>query len=356
MREKLTAQLVLEGFSPLDSNLPEFRVFLKREFSHVNVIFTIDLEKDSACTREQYDTVHRTAVELLQKQGLHMDLHILTICLAADVNYALNLCGHDKRVWIIDKNRNRLIIPEGKLADFYGMKDRLEAFLQDPEVPVREIAQLKEVVRKEISKRNVPRKMYVPYVTVTILILNVIIFAINIFLQNSLWDMGGLDLRVLREGQWYRLLTSAFLHLDIYHLFNNMLILYMAGNMLERILGRSMFAIFYVTGILASGLSSLIYHAAMQDYALCIGASGGAYALLGAVIMILLAHPRNYNKGMFIRLLLMLVCVGIGIVEGFRNPGVDNVAHVGGICFGAIAMLLFILFKRHKKEGNRNED
>lgn len=356
MREKLTSLLVLEGFSPLDSNVSSFRVFLKREFSHVNIIYTIDFTSDTAFGTQEYDTIRQSALKLLEKHGLRQEPHILTICLTTDVGRATEICAHDSRAWIIDKENADLTIPLNHLEDFYGMKNKLTEFLKDPENAVIQMRHLEELVRKEVERRVKPKAKFIPYITIGVAAINILVFFINLFMNNSLCDFGSLDTRVLTQHQWYRILTCAFLHADWYHLVNNMFIFCVSGTFLERILGHSQFIMFYFISILASGLSSLLYHASLADGISAIGASGGAYGLLGGMIVILLMHPKNYNGEMLIRLFLMIFCVITGISEGFRTPYVDNAAHLGGFSFGIIVMILFILYKRSRRKGKQNEN
>lgn len=356
MREKLTSLLILEGFTAVDSNIPEFKVYIKREFSHVNIIFALDLTRIGTCTVEQYDTLQSSSLELLKKQGIRHEMHYLTICLAGNTERALALCAHDKRAWVIDVEARRLLIEEGKLEDFYGMKQKLQVFLENPDAAMEEITQLENLIRKEIEKKEKSAKPPVSYVTLVIIGINVIVFLLDLYSGNYLWEQGALSLHVLQNAQWYRLLTSAFLHADIYHLLNNMLIVYAVGSVLENVIGRVSYAVFYVLAIVASGLSFICYSMFSQDYVMTIGASGAAYALLGAMTVLLLSQPLRQIRNMLPRLLILLACVIIGITQDLQNPMVNAVSHIGGICFGAIVMLLFILVKRIREEGKSHEN
>lgn len=356
MKDKLASLLVLEGFVAVDSNIPEFKVYIKREFSHVNIVFALDLTGRRQCSVEQYDTLQKSSLELLKKQGIRHEMHVLTICLAGDAGRALQLCAHDKRAWVIDTNERRLLIDEGKLEDFYGMKNKLEIFLENPDAAMVEITKLEELIRKEIEKKEKVAKAPVPYVTIAFIAMNILVFFIDLFVNHALWDGGALSLHVTENGQWYRLVTSAFLHADIYHLLSNMLIVYTVGGILEHVIGRIPYAIFYFVAIVASGLSFLYYSAVSQNYVMTIGASGAAYALLGAMIVVLLTQPFRYLRSILPRILILLTCVAIGITQDLQNPMINTVSHIGGICFGAIVMLLFILLKRIRKEGKRNEN
>lgn len=356
MREKLTSFLILEGFTPLNSNLPELRVFLRREFSNINVIFTIDLKQDFACTREQYDIVHKTALELLQKQGVTMDMHILTLCLTEDVRGAAALCGHDHRAWLIDKGQERLVVPEGKLQDFYGMRTKLENFMYQPDEAVREVKRLEEIAKKEIRAYEKKRKSPVPYVTIAIVVLNLLAFVPALMFGNPVFDMFALDVRALEHGQWYRLITAAFLHDSLYQLLTCMMMFYVIASLLEPILGRIQFVVLYLAGILAGSLSFLFYSVATREYAMTYGSGAAICSILGAMIVVMILQPWKYRKGLWIRLLMFAAFVAMQYAQGGENPLIKCVPYISGLCFGTITMLLFILVRRTGKEGKKHED
>lgn len=356
MREKLKSFLILEGFTPLDSNLPELRVFLRREFSNINVIFTIDLQQDFACTREQYDIVHKTALELLQKQGVTMDMHILTLCLTEDVRGAEVLCGHDHRAWLIDKGQERLVVPEGKLQDFYGMKTKLENFMYQPDEAVREVKRLEEIAKKEIRALEKKSKPPVPYVTIAIVVLNLLVFLPVLMFGSPVFDTFALDVRALEQAQWYRLITAAFLHDSMYQLLTGMMMLYVVASLLEPLLGRIQFTVLYLAGILASSLSFLFYSVATQEEVMVYGSGAAICSILGAMIVAMILQPRKYRRGLWIRLLMFAAFVAMQYSQGGQNSLIKCVPYISGLCFGTITMLLYILVRRNRKEGKKHED
>lgn len=345
MKQYLTAFLTLHGFTAVNSSLPVFRLFLNREFSHVNAIYLLELDKGNGCSQEHYYKIKESAEEFLRKQpGMEMDIHALTLIMTDDVEYARSLCTEERNTWIMDKPSRTLIIDEGKVSDFYGMKKLFETFLDKPEEANEQIEAVMQMCR-EIK----PEKPIIPWVTIGIVIANVIVFLISILVGDTIHQWGGQDLRIVTDYQWYRIFTSAFLHLDIYHLSNNMLMLYIAGDLVEKKFGHFRYLILYTAAIIVSGLISLLVKYLLQDPSLCIGASGAVYAVVGAVIVLIVAEWRTYGRGSVFRIFLMILCIALGIQEGFLTPGVDNVAHLSGICYGIIFAVVTLLMLRHGK-------
>jgi rhomboid protease GluP len=155
-----------------------------------------------------------------------------------------------------------------------------------------------------------------------------------------LW--GGNAASEVQRGEWWRLLSAIFLHGSLLHLAMNMLGLYTAGMIVERIYGPRLFLIIYLgSGLLGSALS--LHFAAQQ--AVAVGASGAVFGVAGALLAALFQHrdklPRAFSKQ---------TQAGIGffvlysLVQGFGQSGIDNAAHVGGLLAGCLAA--FILPER----------
>lgn len=136
------------------------------------------------------------------------------------------------------------------------------------------------------------------------------------------------------SGQGWRLLTSIFLHGGLLHVALNMLALYQAGQLVERMFGSGRYLALYLgSGVLAS-LASVWWR---QDV-VSIGASGAIFGVFGGLLAFLLVHRERLPAAAFARLRAMtLSFVGYSLLLGFAIPGVDNAAHIGGV-LGGIAL------------------
>ena len=142
------------------------------------------------------------------------------------------------------------------------------------------------------------------------------------------------------DGEWYRLISYLFLHGDIEHLINNMLILYFVGNALERYLGRIKYLILYFSSGILAGIGSIVYNSLWSgNFAVCVGASGAVFGVSGALAYLVLVNRGNL-QGLTKR--QMLVFLGLSVYGGLVHQGVDNVAHIAGLFAGfLLAVLLY---------------
>ncbi len=150
-----------------------------------------------------------------------------------------------------------------------------------------------------------------------------------------LLEHGGLYAPAVREGEWYRLITHLFLHGDIWHLGNNMLILFCLGNALEHYVGKiSFLMVYFFSGILAA-LGSVVYN---TDSPVSIGASGAVFGVVGAMLWLVIRNRGKLEGFTGKRMLLFAV---LSIYAGFADQGVDNAAHVAGLIAGVLLAMLF---------------
>lgn len=360
MKEQLKAFLALEGYTTVVSNLPEFLVFLKREYSHVNVIYVMELEKESSFTQERYQSVYDSACKLLEKNGI-TEMHILSVIISNYEEQALQMCCEDKYAWVINRTERKLIIEEEKAQDFYGIKSMLERFLQEPEKATQQIKEAEEKVLGELreQEKRLLRKIYVPWVAYVLIAINIVVYIVCTSTGELLYNIGGMSLSdTLGDGQWYRLVTSMFLHGDIAHIFNNMLMLYLLGNMVEQRLGRWKFGVaYFICGIVA-GLISLgaKYFSGMD--ANSIGASGAVYGIFGIALVTELA-TINWRRVSFYtirRMLLVMLCIAISLYVDAQTVGIDYEAHVGGLCMGAMIGVVWYLNLLRKTREKKHEN
>ncbi|MEU1276913.1 rhomboid family intramembrane serine protease [Streptomyces sp. NPDC005805] len=143
---------------------------------------------------------------------------------------------------------------------------------------------------------------------------------------------------IASQGEYYRLLTSVFLHQEIWHVFFNMLLLWWLGGQLEQALGRSRYlALYLVSGLAGSALTYLL--AAPNQGSL--GASGAVYGLFGATIVLM--RRMRYD----LRPIVVLLAINLAIT--FLAPGIAWQAHIGGLVAGALIAYGMV----HAPQGSR---
>ncbi len=178
-----------------------------------------------------------------------------------------------------------------------------------------------------------------PLVTWSLIGLNVLIYLVELVYPRSVdygQMIGGAYDGTLHEvvgmavGDWYRLISSAFLHeppgdgIGILHIVFNMWALYVVGPALERLLGRGRFLSVYLVSAL--GGSVLFYVLAAPNQA-AIGASGAIFGLFGAWFVV--ARRLRLDARMIIGLIV------INLVISFAIPGIAWQGHIGGLVCGA---------------------
>ncbi len=147
----------------------------------------------------------------------------------------------------------------------------------------------------------------------------------SLFVKGALYVPGGLD-----QGEWYRLITAAFLHASIIHLGMNMLVLWFIGAPVEQAIGRGRFLAIYIVSGLAGSTGAVIF----SPNVVTVGASGAIFGILGAAL-VLEAQGSDVLGGQAFGL------IAINLIFTFAIPNISIGGHVGGLIGGALCMLAF---------------
>ena len=142
---------------------------------------------------------------------------------------------------------------------------------------------------------------------------------------------GALIPALVARGEWWRLITSVFLHSGIAHLGFNMLALYFLGPFTEEAFGRSRFFALYLLSGISGGLAYLYFGTFNQA---AVGASGAIFGLLGGVLGYALRRGTFSWQNPLIRQLLILLAFNLYL--GFSIPNISNTAHLGGLAGGFV--------------------
>ncbi|HEU4705664.1 MAG TPA: rhomboid family intramembrane serine protease [Solirubrobacterales bacterium] len=138
------------------------------------------------------------------------------------------------------------------------------------------------------------------------------------------------------EGEWYRLVTSGFLHGGIMHIGFNMLLLFLLGRLLEPALGTPRFLALYFASLLAGSFGALV----AEPNALSFGASGAVFGLAGAVFVIARGRGMDALAGEIGFLIVF------NLVWSFLYPHISVGAHIGGLVGGVVCALAIVAGER----------
>ncbi len=179
-------------------------------------------------------------------------------------------------------------------------------------------------------------------VTNVIIALNVAVFIVMAGFLGAGWfevtDMtpyilyGANNGAATTDGEWWRLVTSMFMHYGVLHLVLNMWALFQAGSLVERLLGRALYAFVYLASGVGGSLLSLVWHG---DKIWSAGASGAIFGVYGALLGYMLSEKQALPRPVFQPMLKStLTFAGYNLFYGLIHPGIDNAAHIGGFVIG----------------------
>ncbi len=183
-----------------------------------------------------------------------------------------------------------------------------------------------------------------PFITIGLIAVNVIVFVLSEIGGSSedgrhMYEFGAmLTSAVAEDGEYWRLLTSMFLHFGFEHLASNMLVLFALGTTLEHGIGRLRLVLIYFVSGVGANILSQIWSMRAGEEVLSAGASGAIFGLMGALVFAGLFAREWMGALSPARVALMLA---LSLFHGV-NEGVDNVAHIGGLFLGFLLAILLL--------------
>ena len=180
------------------------------------------------------------------------------------------------------------------------------------------------------------------WVNLVIIAINIIFFGGMQFLGDTkdisfMIKCGAAYTPYILQGEWYRLVTSMFIHFDSHHIFNNMLLLLFLGDMLEGIIGKWRYLLVYLGGGIAGNLLSLYMDCRSGNMPVSAGASGGVYAVIGGIVAVLILNKGRIQELNISRVIFVAM---LSLYHGYQSTGIDNAAHLGGFIGGTCICLL----------------
>lgn len=217
-----------------------------------------------------------------------------------------------------------------------------------------------ELIKKEQAEAEAVAKAFRLsgsnlYVTYAIMAINILVFVLMIIGGAGLvepesngyvhiqWGSNYTPLTL--SGDWWRLITSQFLHFGIIHIAMNMYALYMVAVYLEPMLGKIRYTIAYLCAGVFGGLVSLWWHKEGVNGA---GASGAIFGLYGLMLAMLTTSliPASARKAL---LQSMVIFIAFNLFYGMKG-GIDNAAHIGGLLSGFVFGMLYAFVIKKENE------
>ncbi len=193
-----------------------------------------------------------------------------------------------------------------------------------------------ECARDRTKVKTVASISNTPVVTQALIAMNVIVYLIETVAgggNGQVYVKGALFGPLIDQNhEYWRIVTSGFLHASILHLLFNMVFLYVMGMMLEPAIGRLNFAAVYFTSLLTGSFGALLF----QPQAPTVGASGACFGVLGALIVVARArHIPIWQSGLGPTL-------AINVVFSLSVAGISIGGHLGGLIGGLITGALIV--------------
>jgi membrane associated rhomboid family serine protease len=183
-----------------------------------------------------------------------------------------------------------------------------------------------DCARQKTQTRSLQSIAVEPIATYVLIAINVAVYfgaQSSVQAQNDLILYGP----AVAEGDYWRLVTSGFLHVSVTHILLNMLSLFWLGRMIEPALGHARFVGIYLASLLAGSLGVII----LSNDDATLGASGAIYGLLGAAIVM----ARNRNISLISSGLLPILAINFALTISL--PGISLGGHVGGFVGGLVS-------------------
>lgn len=352
----LNRALIEKGYREMimTGDNPGYRIYYDLMASVVNAVLFVDAENYNTEFVKNFENSMKDRMEM---SGYSTHFMII-VCVdsakstyASDLSVARQVCSDTQFAWIYDEARRDLIIYETQVVDFYGLRMIIDnaRSMREEDIP----AEVRPAVAKKSWSETVKLQLKsLPKVTTAIVAINVVLFLICTFTGRTLYNIGAVGLKLVQSpSQYYRLVSAMFLHLDISHIFNNMVLLFFLGSIVEKEVKPGPFAVMYFFSGIIGNIVNMVSEAVSGRYAMAIGASGAVFGILGA-LLVLVCFKRVTGQTM--RVGRIIVVIVFSIYSGFSEANIANWAHIGGLAGGLVSGLVYCLKTRIPKQRGTN--
>jgi len=327
--------VTVRGYNPIILHGAENEIWLENMDSDYKIVRIVSnyIHNDEQMKFDSFRT--RQIVKKIKKQTLSFSMNTLSFFVNMGDNVNIDKFNDSKNVVVDLKD----------ISDLSDNKIVIDAFpdiISNNEFKEEGISLFVKLTQ-DINKKNEIQnniasdifKKKVPYVTLGIILINFVVFLLMYLFGKDSHDVqtlvkfGALYKPFVKNGEFFRLITCAFVHIGVVHLLVNSYSLFIIGSQMESFLGKLKYLFVYIISALCGSLMSIVFHETVSA-----GASGAIFGLLGSMLYF------GYNYRVFLGNVLrsqIIPLIILNLVIGFFIPGVDVAAHVGGLLGGIIA-------------------
>ena len=346
--------IVSENYTPIIIKGIDDEVWLENKNNEYSIIRIVTRK---IINKEQYDydilkTKH--IAKQLKRKLLDFSMNVLSIYL--DKNFYTNKIDNfdEKYISILIKDEDDFINNEYINKAYKNLRDKFVYKEEGFELISKLTKEIEEKNIKEGQERETYMKNNKPIITYILIFINIVMFVLMYMLgngsenTNTLIDFGANYILLTKAGEYYRLITSGFLHIGVIHLLLNMYSLYIVGTQVEYFYGKVKYIIIYLFSLI---MGSLFTVALSSVNTVSAGASGAIFGLLGSILYFGVKY-RGYIGNSLVNQIVPVVV--LNLIIGFTTPGIGNAAHIGGLVGGyLISMAVGIGIDKKEQRSSR---
>lgn len=238
---------------------------------------------------------------------------------------------------------NEIVTIEGSY-DYYKHDNMLIYLLRDKKVVYcsNSCKLLIPIINEmDITKKTNNKRDKYMMLTNILIAINLLVFLISAWISKNIFNidiytliiMGAKVNSLIDKGQVWRLITCAFLHGGLIHIFFNMYALKILGPEIEYVYGKIKYLVIYLLSAIAASIFSYIF----GPQSVSVGASGAIFGLFGAMLIFGIKHRKQMGKAYMMNILQVIF---VNVIIGISSSNIDNAAHFGGLIVGALIALL----------------
>lgn len=346
--------IVSENYTPIIIKGISDEIWLENKNKEYSIIRIVT---KNIINKEQYDydilkTKH--IVKQLKRKLIDFSMNVLSIYL--DKNFYTNKIDNfdEKYISILIKDEDDFINNEYINKAYKQVIDKFTYKEEGFELISKLAKEIEEKNIKEGQEREKYMRNNKPIITYILIFINIVMFVLMYMLgngsenTNTLIDFGANYILLTKAGEYYRLITSGFLHIGVIHLLLNIYSLYIVGSQVEYFYGKVKYIIIYLFSLI---MGSLFTVALSSVNTVSAGASGAIFGLLGSILYFGIKY-RGYIGNSLVNQIVPVAV--LNLIIGFTTPGIGNAAHIGGLIGGyLISMAVGIGIDKKEQRSSR---